>query len=96
MTVDLESIDELIRTQDIEGFIAEGAPEDEYAPEIEVVYAQLLALPIQQASRERLIALLEAVWAKAFSLSVTQLETRKPDFEAIAGKIRHFFVEGAA
>ena len=96
MTVDLESIDELIRTQDIEGFLADGAPEDEYAPEIEVVFAQLRALPIQQASRERLIALLEAVWTKDFSLSESELETRRPGFEAIADKILHFFVEGAA
>lgn len=94
--MDLESIDELIRTQDIEGFLAGGAPEDEYAPEIEEVYAQLRALPVQQASREHLVALLEGVWAKAFSLSASELEIRRPGFEAIVTKIRHFFVEGAA
>ena len=96
MNVDLESIDELIRTQDIEGYIAEGAPEDEYAPEIEEVFAQLRALPVEEASRERLLTLLESVWKKDFSLSASELETRRPGFEAIAGKILHFFVEGAA
>jgi hypothetical protein len=93
MNVDLESVDELIRTQDVEGFIAEGAPEDEYEGEIEAVYERLRALPVEEASRERLMAVLEEVWARSFSLSAAELKEREGAFGEIVGKIRHFFVE---
>jgi hypothetical protein len=40
MKVDYESIEELFRVQDIEGLISSGAPDDEYQPEVERIFAE--------------------------------------------------------
>ncbi len=91
MNVDLESLEELIRTADIEGYLAEGAPQDEYDLEIATLLSGLHAIPPGLATREKLIALLETVWQSAFSLPPADLLERRSAFEAIADKLLHFF-----
>ena len=91
MNVDLESLEELIRTADIEGYLAEGAPQDEYDLEIAALLTRLHEIPPGDATREHLVSLLETVWQSAFSLSPADLLERRPAFMAIADKLLHFF-----
>ena len=48
---DLDSIQELVATADIEGFIAKGAPADEYETEAELLFNQLENALAQQIAR---------------------------------------------
>jgi hypothetical protein len=91
MTIDLESVNDLITEQDVEGFIADGAPADEYEGEVEEVFAAWLALPAEEATKERLLAILEQTWRKSFSLSEAELEQRRPGFERIVDRTLHHF-----
>jgi hypothetical protein len=91
MKIDLDSVNDLVTEQDVEGFIADGAPSDEYESEVEEVFAALLALPGEEATNERIIAILEQTWKKNFSLSDEDLKQRRPSFEKIVERILHHF-----
>jgi hypothetical protein len=91
MTIDLDSVNDLVTEQDVEGFIADGAPADEYESEVEEVFAALHALPTQEATPDRILAILEQTWKKNFSLSDEALKQRQPALEKIVARILHFF-----
>jgi hypothetical protein len=91
MTIDLDSVNDLVTEQDVEGFIADGAPADEYESEVEEVFAALFALPTPEATQERILAILEQTWKKNFSLSEYELNQRRPALEKIVERILHFF-----
>jgi hypothetical protein len=91
MTIDLDSVNDLVTEQDVEGFIADGAPADEYESEVEEVFAALLPLPAEEATKDRILAILEQTWKKNFSLSDDALKQRRPALEKIVERILHFF-----
>jgi hypothetical protein len=91
MTIDLDSVNDLVTEQDVEGFIADGAPADEYESEVEEVFAALLSLPAEEATQQRILAILEQTWKKNFSLSDDELKQRRPALEKIVERILHFF-----
>jgi len=91
MTIDLESVNDLTTEADVEGFIADGAPTDEYESEVEDVFAALVALPAEKATKEAIVAIYERVWAANFSLSDEDLLKRRGAFDGIAERILHHF-----
>ena len=91
MRIDLESVNDLTTEADVEGFIADGAPADEYECEVEDVFAALSALPAERATKEAIVAIYERVWAANFSLSDAELLKRRPAFEGIVERILHHF-----
>jgi hypothetical protein len=91
MKIDLDSVNDLVTEQDVEGFIADGAPADEYEGEVEELFSALLALPAEEATSGRIVAILKQTWQTNFSLSDAELERRGPGLEKIAERILHFF-----
>jgi hypothetical protein len=92
MNVDYESIDELFRMYDVEGLISSGAPDDEYEPEVERIFAALEALPRERATTTTLIEMFEEVWKQMFSVTEEEeMAKRRPDFEQIAEKVMQYF-----
>ena len=91
MKIDLDSVNDLVTEQDVEGFIADGAPADEYEGEIEELFSALLALSAEEATTERIVAILEQTWQKNFNLSAAELKQRRPAFERIVARILHHF-----
>lgn len=91
MTIDLDSVNDLVTEQDVEGFIADGAPADEYESEVEEVFAALHALPAHEATKDRILLILQQTWKKNFSLSDADLQQRRPGLEKIVERILHFF-----
>ena len=91
MNVDYDSLDELFRMQDIEGLIASGAPDDEYEPEVERIFAALEALPRAEATVSRLVDIFCDVYRQMFGWSEEQMRRRCPDFEEIAEKVIKYF-----
>ena len=65
---DIDSIQELVAAADIESFIADGAPADEYETEADDLFAAIQHFSTTDITSEKLIPILEGVWSKAFSL----------------------------
>lgn len=88
---DLPSIQELVRTADIEGHIAAGASADEYEPEEDLLFDAIHALPTGQILASNLLPPLERIWQQSFSLSAEQLAARRPALLSLAKEIERFF-----
>jgi len=88
---DLSSLEELVATADIEGFLAEGGPADEYEIEAEHLHEQIKSWPTADLTTERLLPVLEAIWAQAFALDDRGLDDRRTKLRELAGQIERFF-----
>lgn len=88
---DLPSIQELVRTADPEGHLAEGAAADEYEPEEEAILHTLHGLPTAEIVAARILPPIERVWQQSFSLSEDALAERRPRLLALAKEIERFF-----
>lgn len=87
MPITLINIEDALRTEDIEGLIASGAPSDEYNSEAEKIAAALASLQNNQLTESSIIAVLALEWAKSFNRSVQEIEQRMPAFRRIASQI---------
>jgi hypothetical protein len=88
---DLESIQDLVRSADIEGLIADGAPADEYEPEEEQILSAIQHLSTARLTTPNLLPILESIWRKNFSDDDAELAMRLPALESLARQIARFF-----
>ena len=88
---DLHSIQELVATADVDGFIADGAPADEYETEAEALFAQIQGFSTAELLGARLLPILEGIWQSSFQLGPADLAQRRPKLLALAGQIERFF-----
>lgn len=88
---DLASIQELVATADVDGFIAEGGPADEYETEADALFAQIQDLATTDLIEPRLLPILEGIWQGSFQLSPADLAERRPKLLVLAGQIERFF-----
>jgi len=86
---DLESIQDIVRSADPEGLIAEGAPEDEYEPEEEALMAELKSISTDELTEDLVRALVDDIWSTAFDSDETP--AREAGLQAIAERIIHYF-----
>ena len=87
--IDLESIQDIVRNADPEGLLAEGAPQDEYEPEEEELYAELEALSASEITEELVSQILNTIWEAAFDSEATP--EREAALHTIVERIIHFF-----
>ena len=92
---DLPSIEELVAAADIEGFIADGSPQDEYETEAQQIFDIIHTWPTADLTTERLLAILEEIWAGAFALGDLALDNRRVKLRELGGQIERFFGPGA-
>ena len=92
---DLASIDELVATADIEGFIADGAPADEYETEADELHAAIANFSIAEVTTSRLLPIIEPIWRSSFNLDDEALAQRQPALLSLAQQIERFFGPGA-
>jgi hypothetical protein len=88
---DFASIQELVATADVEAFIADGAPADEYETEAELLFAAIEKFSTAQIIAPNLTPILEDIWRKSFTLDDDALTIRKPALLALAEQIARFF-----
>lgn len=89
---DLESIKELVRNADIEGFIeVHGAPADEYDTEAEALHTAIAHLRADEITVSKQLPILEFIWRKSFIDDEAELALRRPALEALAQQITRFF-----
>ena len=92
---DLDSIQELVADADVEGFIADGAPADEYETEADLLFEEIRHLPTDELLAAKILPTLESIWNRSFELNDPGLLDRRPKLAALAGQIERFFGPGA-
>jgi len=88
---DLHSIQELVASADIEGFIADGAPADEYETEADELHAAIANFSISEVTTDRLLPIIEPIWRNSFNLDDASLTQRQPAILTLAQQIERFF-----
>ncbi len=88
---DLASIQELVATADVESFIADGAPADEYETEAELLFANIESFATDDLVTPKLLPILKDVWSRSFDLNEAGLALRGPKLIELAGQIERFF-----
>ncbi len=88
---DRASLQELVATADVDGFIAGGAHADEYETEADELFAHIRNFPTADLVTARLLPLLEEIWERSFKLSAADLAERRPGLTGLAGQIERFF-----
>lgn len=88
---DRASIDELVAGADVEGFLAEGAPEDEYEGEAEQIFLAIRHFPTADLVPEKLTPILERIWRESFDLDEVGLTERGRALRGLAEQIARFF-----
>ena len=88
---DIVSIQELVATADIEGFITNGSPIDEYETEAELIFNQIENFPTADLVAGKILPILEDVWARNFNLSSDVLMERRSALLSLAQQIARFF-----
>jgi hypothetical protein len=88
---DLASIKELVQTADVEGFIADGTPADEYDHEAELILAAIAHLTTADLVEPTLMPHLESIWRESFIDDSAELDSRRPALEGLAQQIARFF-----
>lgn len=92
---DRQSLNELLATADVEGFIAQGDPPDEYETEAEQLYNAVRNWPTRELIAERILPVLETIWTQAFSLDDREIQNRRVKLRQLAAQIQRFFGPGA-
>jgi hypothetical protein len=87
--IDLESIQDIVRAADPEGLLAAGAPQDEYEPEEDELYAELEHLPASEITEELVHQFVADIWESAFDSESTP--EREAGLNTIVERIVHFF-----
>lgn len=88
---DLASIKELVATADIEGFIADGAPADEYDAEAEDLFRGIQYFAPKELIPLRIMPILKRIWSVSFNVIGEDLDRRMPALEGLAKQIERFF-----
>ncbi len=88
---DIDSIQELVATADVEGFLADGAPADEYETEAELLFEQIRNLPTDDLVATNILPIAEDVWRRSFELNDAALAERRPRLTQLAAQIERFF-----
>ena len=87
MTNLLDIIRDVLNREDVEGFLALGAPTDEYHTEAELIRQ---AIEDRQAKlqKEELSELLRRIWQEMFGpFSEEEMNRRRPALERVAGQL---------
>ncbi len=88
---DLHSIQELVATADVDGFIAGGNPADEYETEADALFAEIQGFSTAELLATRILPILEGIWQSSFQLGAVDLAERRPKLLELAGQIERFF-----
>lgn len=84
MTISLARIKDILRTEDVEGLIELGAPDDEYDSEAEAVAAALGGFGADPLREDDIVAVISAVWTKMFGLGAEDADKRMVAFRNLA------------
>jgi hypothetical protein len=88
MKIRESTVEEVLRSEDIETLFQHGAPENEYTPEVRRIVSALASLGEDELTEERLVAIIRSVWSHSFGpFGDEELEMRTPAFRQVAHRI---------
>lgn len=88
---DLASLQELVRNADPEGYLADGAPQDEYDQEEQRLYQAIRDRATADLTVPTLEPIFEQVWQQSAHLTAEQLANCRPALLSLAKEIARFF-----
>ena len=88
---DRASVEELVATADVEGFLAEGAAADEYEGEAEALFLAIRHFLTADLVSEKLMPVLEGIWRESFALGDAEMAARADGLRGLAEQIARFF-----
>jgi hypothetical protein len=87
MKIRESTVEEVLRSEDIETLFQHGAPDNEYTPEARGIVSALALLNENDVTEDRLFAVVRSVWARLFGLGEDDLEMRTAAFRQVAHRI---------
>lgn len=87
MKTSLTDIQQFFREEDIEGLIADGAPDDEYDSEAEDIVAAMAKLSPDNIDEPHVVSIIALVWAQSFHRDENEIAARMDAFRRIATRI---------
>jgi hypothetical protein len=92
---DIDSIRELVRAADPEGYLAAGAHPDEYEPEADAILKAIEHLQTSELRVMTTLPIIESIWRKSFTLDEAAMKERHSALLELAEQIERFFGPGA-
>jgi len=97
MDISQSILQETLNSEDIEGLLALGAPEDEYSQEAQSIAAALNVLHEDDFTEDNLTEIVRRIWIDAFGpLSDADLKKRARAFRQVAREIQAFALSGTS
>ncbi len=88
MKIRESTVEEVLRSEDLESLFQHGAPDNEYTPEVRGIMSALALLGNNDITEDRLTAVIRDVWTRLFGpFGDDELEMRMPDFRQVARRI---------
>lgn len=87
MDIAPETLERLLRAEDIEGFIALGSPKDEYASEAYEISVAISKLTSDELTDDTVLAIISLIWERNFELSPQKLQQRLPAIRNVVQQI---------
>ncbi len=86
--ISVSAVEEILRSEDIEGLLRLGAPRDEYAYEARTIISALSGLRLDDLTESVLINAVQKTWMESFGpLSDMDIQKRMPGFQKVARHI---------
>jgi hypothetical protein len=82
-----QKIRQLFVTHDIEGLIALGAPNSEYAIEADAIFSTIRQVPEPNLILDTITSIVLSTWQTSFDLSDDQMRDRLPHLYAVSREI---------
>jgi hypothetical protein len=88
MKITESTVDQILRSEDIESLFQHEAPRDEYSHETRGIVSALALIDENDFTEERLADVVRAVWARSFGpFSEDEIEMRMPAFRKVAHRM---------
>lgn len=87
MKASLTRIQQILSKKDVEGLIADGAPDDEYDDEAKKILEALQRLNPLEYDEAHIVSIITLTWQKHFNLDKEDLEKRLPEIKETAREI---------
>jgi hypothetical protein len=88
MQITESTIEEVLRSEDIESLFQHGAPDNEYTPEVRGIVDALALLSETDITEECLVRVVREVWERYFGpFSDAEVEMRMPAYCQVARRI---------
>src|SRR5260370_8229785 len=88
---DIASIRDLVATADPEGYIADGAPTDEYDHEADQLQGNIVDVVTAELTVANLLPIIEPIWSESFNLDAPPLPLPGPPLTPLAHPTHRFF-----